>query len=143
MQFEQSYAPIKALDGWINFTYIHNTGAAFGMFPQLGLVFATVAVIVVVGLVLYYDRLPVQYFLVRVAVGMVAGGALGNLVDRFITGYVVDFIHMRQFAIINAADASVSVGVAILGFYMMFVEDRMRASTPEVTAVGDGGHDGS
>ncbi|MHB0877794.1 MAG: signal peptidase II [Anaerolineae bacterium] len=142
LAFEQPFAPIPALDGWLNLTYIHNTGAAFGMFPQLGLFFATVAVIVVIGLVVYYDRLPVQHFMVRVAVGLIAGGALGNLVDRFVTGYVVDFVHIRLFAIINTADSAVSVGVAILGFYMMFMEEQHRAPAAEAKPVSDGGHDG-
>jgi len=148
LPFEQSVAPIPALDGWLNFTFIHNTGAAFGMFPQLGYFYATVATVVVVCLVIYYDRLPVQHFWVRVAVGLIAGGALGNLVDRFITGYVVDFVHIPYFAIINAADAAVSVGVAILGGYMMFSEEERRSATPsparapESAPVGDRSRDG-
>lgn len=133
LPFEEPWAPIPALDGWLNFTYIHNTGAAFGMFPQAGTLFAVVSAVVVVCLMIWYDRLPVQYMPVRLAIGLIAGGALGNLVDRIVTGYVVDFLHFRLFAIFNIADSSVTVGVVILGIYMLFFEERMEAPVPRAS----------
>ena len=129
LPFEVPQAPLAALQGWFSLTYIHNSGAAFGMFPQLGSFFAIVQVVVSTALVVYYDRLPVQHWPVRAAIGLIVGGALGNLADRVLTGHVVDFIHFRYFAIFNVADSAVVVGVIILGFYMIFLEEQGRLPT--------------
>lgn len=123
LPFEVPVTVIPGLENWFTFTYIHNTGAAFGMLPQASLFFTVVAIAVALGLVVWYDRLPVRYLPVRIAVGMIMAGALGNLVDRVNTGYVVDFIHFHFFPIWNVADASVSVGTVILGIYLLFVAD--------------------
>lgn len=118
----ESYAPIPALAKLFQFTHIHNTGAAFGMFPSGGLFFTAIAIIVAIAIVIYTRRLDAGHYLLRIALGMQLGGALGNLVDRLRLGYVTDFIDVIPLpAIFNIADASIVGGVVVL-FYLMLLE---------------------
>lgn len=136
LPFEVPVAPIPALSKWFSFTYIHNTGAAFGMFRQGCTLFALVAVCVVIGLIVWYDRLPVRHLLVRIAVGLIIGGAAGNLVDRVRTCYVVDFLDFHFWPVFNVADSAVVVGVVILGIYMLFSEGSAQGVEPQGKHLG-------
>ncbi len=111
--------PIPAIERWFSFTYIHNTGAAFGMLPQGKALFAAVAVVAVLALARWYDRLPVDHLPVRIAVGLIMGGALGNLIDRLTVGYVIDFLDFKFWPVFNIADSSLVVGVLVLTFYLL------------------------
>jgi len=105
-----------------------NTGAAFGMFQNLGIVFAVLAVVVSGAIIYYFPKIPKQDWVLRIALGLQLGGAVGNLIsrltqsnvtdgnfiERLSQGYVTDFISIDSFAVFNVADASISIGVAIL-----------------------------
>ncbi len=119
------------------FTYISNTGAAFGMFPQLGTIFMVIAVIVVVGIVIFHDHLPTENIWVRISLGLQLGGALGNLADRILRGYVVDFVDIGFWPIFNIADLSIVVGVAILAYHLWDQENSM--DSPHEVQVFSGG----
>lgn len=98
----------------VAFQYVENRGAAFGILPeQTGLLTAIAIVIVVfaVGVMWKESR---SNLLATVAIGMVVGGALGNIVDRLRLGYVVDFIAVGQFPKFNLADSMVTIGVVLL-----------------------------
>ena len=108
-------------------TYVTNTGGAFGLFPGLGDVFKVVAVIVVVTVMIYYRFLPDGQALMRIALGLQLGGAIGNLVDRLRQGFVVDFIDftywpMRNWPVSNVADISIVTGVSLLALLMVWEE---------------------
>ncbi|MCL4872121.1 MAG: signal peptidase II [Anaerolineae bacterium] len=118
----ESYAPIPALANFFQFTHIHNTGAALGMFPSGGLFFTIIAIIVAIAIVIYNRRLGEGHYLLRIALGMQLGGALGNLTDRLRLGYVTDFMDVIPLpAIFNLADAAIVGGVVVL-FYLMLLE---------------------
>ena len=126
LAYGQSWAIIPALDGWLNITYIHNSGAAFGILPQANLLFIIIAVIVVVVIVVYYLYLPPGGFLVRASLGLQLGGALGNLLDRLRYGYVTDFVDIGlspslRWSTFNVADACIVIGVCILAYHLLFV----------------------
>ena len=105
-----------------------NTGAAFGMFQNLGIVFAVLAVVVSGAIIYYFPKIPKQDWVLRIALGLQLGGAVGNLIsrltqsnvtdgnfiERLSQGYVTDFISIDSFAVFNVADASISIGTAIL-----------------------------
>jgi signal peptidase II len=110
--------PLQWLAPYARILYIQNTGAAFGLFKEAGLFFTIVAVIVSVVIVVYTQRLPAGHWWMRIALGMQLGGALGNLVDRLVFHTVTDFISLGNFAIFNVADASISLGVALLALIM-------------------------
>ena len=94
--------------------YWYNSGAAFGFFKNGNTVFSTLAVLVDLFIIYYFPRVPRQDWWLRLAMAMQFAGATGNLVDRLFFRHVTDFISVGNFAIFNIADASISVGVAVL-----------------------------
>jgi signal peptidase II len=110
--------PIVVIDGFLAFAYAENPGSAFGLFQDAGQVIGVLA-IGISGFVLWMMAGAERRFDV-VALGLVLGGAIGNLVDRltrgdgFIDGRVVDFIRLWAIPNFNVADAAINVGVALL-----------------------------
>lgn len=103
----------------LNFTFVKNTGAAFSSFNTLPpWVFVLLGVGVSIGILVWLRRHLYGQQLVAVAVCLIMGGALGNVIDRVRLGYVVDFIdfHVGQwhFAAFNVADMAISAGAALL-----------------------------
>ena len=84
------------------------------MYRSGGWLFAVVAVVVVIGILLYYPRLRGRGALITVALSLVLGGAIGNFADRVRLGYVIDFIDFRWFPVFNLADSAIVCGVALL-----------------------------
>lgn len=118
MRFGQTIQPIPAISQFFQFTLVENRGAAFGFLPQASDFFLVIALVVVVGMFIFYPRIPNEQVLARVALAMVCGGAVGNAVDRLQHGYVVDFIHYQIPGVIsnvsNLADHAIVIGVIIL-----------------------------
>ena len=104
----------------VRFTYVQNTGMAFGIKanPFL-LVFVTSAVVVAL-LVFFLRYHEFQPKLVRIALSSILGGAVGNLIDRVNQGFVVDFIDFQVWPVFNIADSSVVVGVGLLLYFLLF-----------------------
>ena len=97
-------------------TYVQNTHGAFGLFGNSKWTLIVLAVIVL-ALFAYVFRDAVRYSnLVRIAFGMIAGGAVGNIVDRFQHEWVVDFIDFKPIwgNVFNVADACITIGVGLL-----------------------------
>lgn len=105
---------IEILGGLIRLDYTRNSGAAFGMFQAGGIVFAAIAVGVSAGILIFYRRVANGPRTVRFALGLILGGALGNLIDRVRLGYVVDFIDLRWWPVFNLADSAIVIGVCLL-----------------------------
>lgn len=105
----------------------HNSGAAFGSFQGYGWVFTILAFIVAGLIIYYYPQVHAGDWWLRLAMGMQLGGAMGNVVDRlFFGGNVTDFISVGTFPVFNVADASISVGVAILLLGALWKETKDR-----------------
>ena len=107
--------------GFFRITYVHNTGAAFGLFQ--GQSFAlTIVALVGIGVLLFYALLVYRHFpllnnkLNRLALGLVFGGTIGNLIDRLRFGYVTDFIDFGFWPAFNIADSAITVGVTIFAY---------------------------
>jgi signal peptidase II len=101
--------------GPITFHHVRNSGAAFGLFPQLHSVFLGIAVLVSIYIIFvgprYSGGLPTQ-----MALGAILGGAAANAVDRFSQGYVVDFIDLHRWPVFNVADSAIVLGVIVAVF---------------------------
>lgn len=110
----ESWSPWPWLAPYARVVHWQNTGAAFGMFQRFGPVFTILAFLVSLAILYYYPRVPRAEWALRVAMIMQLGGAVGNLIDRLVQGTVTDFISVGTFAVFNVADASISVGTAIL-----------------------------
>lgn len=110
--------PIPAAADYFQITRSANTGAAFGFFPQAGTFILVFAVIVVIAMLFFYPRLPADALLSRISIGLIVGGALGNVIDRVQYDHVVDFIHYRIPGVIsnvsNLADHAIVLGVMII-----------------------------
>ncbi len=128
--------PLPILEPVLSLTYTTNTGAAFGLFADRGILFILIAFVVVAAIIFYYRYLPEGYGWVRLALGLQLGGALGNLIDRLRLGYVIDFIDLnfwplKSWPIFNIADSAIVVGVSLLAILMLF-EDMEMADQDEV-----------
>jgi len=119
LALHESWAPLPFLAPYFRITHVHNTGAAFGIFPQGGSIFLVIAVIVSAIIVYYYRQIPAGSLLVRLALGLQMGGALGNVIDRLRLGYVVDFFNVEFWPVFNVADSAIVLGVALLALEML------------------------
>ncbi len=109
---------IPQLRDWFVITHITNSGAAFGMFPQLSLVFTFVAFGVSLVIVFYHRSLPPGQWLVRLSLGLQLGGAVGNLIDRLRYGSVIDMFYFRYSPVFNIADMGIVGGVGLLMWHL-------------------------
>ena len=100
----------------LNLTYVENTGAAFGMLKDAPWVFNTISVVAIVLMLAYLFLGHAATKLEAVGLAMLVSGGIGNMIDRTVLGYVVDFIDFRliNFAVFNGADSFVCVGAGIL-----------------------------
>ena len=116
------YARPEPVFSWLNMTLHHNTGAAFSILDDAGgwqrYFFTIVASVISVGLIVWLVLAPRDQRLLALSLALILGGALGNLWDRVVLGYVVDFISVhyqnRYFPTFNIADSAISVGAACM-----------------------------
>lgn len=119
---ELTYATPYVITDFFNFTLLHNKGAAFSFLSDAGgwqrWFFTIVAAVVSAVLAVWLIRLPVHKRMEAIAIALVLGGALGNLYDRVMLGYVVDFldfhINQRHWPAFNIADSAICVGAVLL-----------------------------
>jgi signal peptidase II len=115
----------------------YNTGAAFGIFQNGNLVFTILAIIVIILILYYFPRTQRNDWWLRIAMILQFSGAAGNLIDRLLFAHVTDFISVGRFAIFNVADASISVGVAVLVLGVWIKERAEKKQAQSDTVVKD------
>lgn len=95
--------------------YSHNTGVAFSLFQDMPQLLTFTSLAIIAGAVYFYlTQLPNQRLLVQLILGLILGGAFGNLIDRMRLGFVVDFVQVGWFPIFNLADSAITIGAALL-----------------------------
>ena len=124
------YSSVTVIPGLLDFVYVRNTGAAFGFLNTVDIPFKQ-ALMTAVGLFalgvlsLYASRVPPRQTVTRLGLAAIIGGAVGNLIDRVASGYVVDFVDFYwgswHFWTFNAADAAITAGACCLIFDMVFL----------------------
>jgi signal peptidase II len=125
----ETWVPWDWLRSIILIVRTQNTGAAFSLGRGLGPLFTLLAIGAVLAILFYYPRLtamglaPHTLWMLRMAMGLLLGGAVGNLIDRLLYGQVTDFISIRYFAVVNIADISISAGAAVLILWL-WIEER-------------------
>lgn len=130
LDLHESWAPIPALGRIFRFTHITNSGAAFGLFENMGNVFMIVAIIVALAIVYYITVYPSLPMIVLLSLGLQLGGALGNMFDRIqYDSGVVDFVDIGFWPIFNIADASIVSGVILLAFWLWQEEEKLQQKT--------------
>ncbi len=120
----------EIIPGFLDFTHVRNTGAAFDIlnaadFPFKTVVMAVIATAALIGVGFYAASLAHHQLVARVGLALIIGGATGNLLDRIATGSVVDFVYVYwrsyHFWVFNVADSAISIGVAIMILDMLDV----------------------
>ena len=131
------YDSITVIPGFFSLTRVHNTGAAFGFmnnidFPFKAVVLALAQTAALIGLTVYVAMLAPEQRLTRMGLSFVIGGAIGNLIDRVVYGYVLDFFDFYRggwhFWAFNVADAAINIGVALMILDMLGVGRLYRVS---------------
>jgi len=105
---------ISVIPHFFSLTYVLNPGAAFGLLPYKTTFFVAMTLIVAVLVLLVAWRASAQLWLLRLGLGLILGGALGNLVDRLRFGLVVDFLDFKVWPVFNLADSAIVVGAFLL-----------------------------
>lgn len=118
--------------GFFRFTYNTNTGGVFGLFANQTLLITVAAVISVVVIILYSRHKMAQSMLVKVSLGLILGGSIGNLIDRIRLGAVTDFIDVGAWPVFNLADSAIDIGVVLLIAYLLM---KMRKERREAKRV--------
>jgi signal peptidase II len=113
----------EVIGDFFRITLVKNAGAAFGLF-QGGRFFFITASVIAIGFILYVGlRLPKTAIYRRLLLGMILGGAIGNLIDRVYAGEVIDFfdigIGIHRWPVFNVADMGVSIGATLLLIYLL------------------------
>lgn len=118
MQVYETIQPIPSLAPLFQITRSTNTGAAFGILPMAGNAFLILAIVIIAVMLWYFRDTPAGARLVPIAIGMVIGGAIGNVIDRLQYGHVVDFIHYQIPGLVsnvsNLADHGIVFGVMLI-----------------------------
>jgi len=98
----------------LDLTYILNSGAAFGVLAHRDLLFIIVAFVLLLGVLWVTFSRPMMESRLIWGLGLLAGGAVGNLWDRMVAGQVIDFIHFHYWPVFNFADAAIVVGMGLV-----------------------------
>ena len=106
--------------GFFRLTFVTNTGAAFGLFPDQAVPLTFTAAIGVVALLLHYRWAVSNSLWLKGSLGLQLGGAIGNLIDRLRFGHVIDFLDFRVWPVFNLADSAIVMGAGILVYFLLF-----------------------
>lgn len=137
----------------LHLTYVENTGAAFGMMKDSRWIFMTVSTVAILAIAYVLYKYGLEMPFASICLSMILGGGIGNMIDRILLGYVVDFVDFRliNFAVFNGADSFVCVGAFLLVIYLFSdivkeskTEESAEATTETEKETDDGdGNDGA
>lgn len=108
----------------IRIMHVKNTGAAFSILQNQTLFLTVMSVVGLGAIVLYFLYRPSDHPLLRFALALQLGGAIGNLIDRALYGEVTDFFKFPYFAVFNVADSAISIGVVTVVVFLLFANDK-------------------
>ena len=136
--------PVGSYPLWqdvLHFTYVENTGAAFGMLKEHRWVFLVISSVAIVLILLYMWKARPKDKLELVALSFIVGGGIGNMIDRVWRGFVVDFIDVTciRFYVFNLADSFVCIGCGMMILWLILTEVRERRAVKAAKAAD--GHD--
>ncbi|MDI6602408.1 MAG: signal peptidase II, partial [Thermoanaerobacteraceae bacterium] len=107
----------------LEFTFVKNKGAAFGILQNQTVFFIIITLMVSVALIYLLISVPGQFY-IKLSLSFIFGGALGNLIDRIRLGYVIDFIHISHWPVFNIADMFIVFGSIILAIFIFISEKK-------------------
>lgn len=125
------YDTIPVIPGFFNLTHIYNPGGAFGFLArttsELRHMFFLVSSFAAMGLILFlYVKTPPKQRLLELALSLILGGAIGNIVDRIRIGKVIDFLDVYikdlHWPAFNVADSAITIGICLFIYHLLFIE---------------------
>ena len=105
-------------------TLVFNTGTAFGLLKGANFLFVVLSLAVIIFILLYTHKDRSARLNLAVPLGLIVGGAVGNLLDRVRYGYVIDFIDFRVWPVFNVADSAITIGMIILAWKILFYKPK-------------------
>ncbi len=126
--------PTRIVGDLLRIVIVHNTGGIFGLFGDSAALLALASTVVIALIVVYQAREGVRHWLPTVALGLLLGGAIGNLIDRLRLGYVVDFVDVGigdlRWYTFNVADSAISTAILLLIVIAVFGQRLGLAAEP-------------
>ena len=117
--FLQLNTPIIFIKNFLNFTLVHNRGAAFGVFQNQLFLFILISIIAI-ALIFYNLRYKENSTIFKLSLSLILGGAIGNLIDRLRYGFVIDFLDLRIWPVFNLADSVITIAALLLTWELLF-----------------------
>lgn len=115
---------VTAVPHILDLTYVENTGVAFGMFKDMRFIFIILTSVIIVVLLYIIISRKISSKLFLISASLIIGGGIGNLIDRIVYGYVIDYLQLSFFSpVCNFADYAVTVGTVLLIIYMLFLSN--------------------
>ncbi len=136
VEFLKGEPPAVIIENFLNFFYLENRGAAFGIMQNARTFFLIITVIIVIAILyILFKNYKKSSMIFKLSLGLILGGALGNFIDRVRLHYVIDFISVRifgfDFAVFNLADSFVVVGTILLIIMVLFYDNPEKRSHDE------------
>lgn len=133
VEFLKDQPPIVVIEDVLNFFYVENRGAAFGIMQDMRLFFIVITIVIVLAIIfILFKNYKNNSLLFNISLALILGGAIGNFIDRFRLHYVVDFISFRifgyDFAVFNLADVFIVVGTILLAIMILLYENPKRGN---------------
>jgi signal peptidase II len=126
-------AAVKLI-GPVSIRHVQNSGIAFGLFASATAIVIVLTTVAVGWMLVFFARSGARHPALPVALGLLIGGSISNLVDRVRLGYVTDFLDLRWWPAFNLADASIVIGVFVLLWSLLFADANPRRRSASSTA---------
>ena len=115
---------LPIINGVLRFTYVENTGAAFGILSEHRWLFISISAVAIAGMLWFLFVRKPESRLLGFSLVLLVGGGVGNMIDRVLLGYVIDFIDFHAFPgiwvwVFNVADTSITIGAGLLALYLI------------------------
>lgn len=112
---------VSVIDNLFKLTYVENRGVAFGMFNDMRWFFVVLTSVLIAAIIIFMFIKRPGGKLFYIAAGLIIGGGIGNLIDRILYGYVIDYLSLSFFSpVCNFADYAITIGVVLLAVYVIF-----------------------
>jgi len=113
---------IPLINDVVKLTYVRNTGAAFSLFIGFSPYLAVVGIVVIAAVIYFHYQIPKDSYVLQLSLAFVLGGSLGNLVDRILYSFVIDYLDITIWPVFNLADLMINIGVIML-IYKLFEKE--------------------
>lgn len=124
---------VSVIDNLFKLTYVENRGVAFGMFNDMRWFFVVLTSIMIAAIIIFMFIKRPGGKLFYIAAGLIIGGGIGNLIDRILYGYVIDYLSLSFFSpVCNFADYAITIGVVLLAVYVIFFTGYLKSNKKDL-----------